>query len=249
MLLAPMFLAAALGQTCPSPPSRFGPPPCAAANVPGCVPGYRRQVDARGRVTYVCDPAYGAPAPAAGPDAYAAPPPPAEVPPSPPYAPAPTYQPRYEPTWNAPRREPRGQLGVVLMPGTTTVDRGASSDGAGAVALEVRGFGGGTRLRLGFEYTRLTRVADVALKYDFGNGILRPFLALGVGGARFDRVDLDRAWHPTGSISAGLDLYLDRDFFVTFEAKQRAFTHDTPTGLEASAIHQTSLFVGAGFYF
>jgi hypothetical protein len=250
MLLAPMFLAAALGQACPAPLSRYGPPPCAAMNVPGCVPGYRRQVDGRGRVTYVCVPAYGAYGVPAQPEAYAAPaPPPMEAPPAPSYAPAPSYQPRYGATYAAPRREPRGQLGIVLMPGTATVDRGASGDGAGAVALELRGFSGGARLRLGFEYTRFTRVADVALKYDFGNGPLRPFVALGLGGARFERADLERAWHPSASISGGLDLYLDRDFFVTLEAKQRAFTHDTPTGLEASAIHQTSFFVGAGFYF
>ena len=250
MLLAPMFLAAAIGQACPAPPSRFGPPPCAAANVPGCVPGYRRLVDARGRVTYACDPAYGAVT--AGPEPLAAPgAPPVYAPPQPSYVPppAPSYQSHYAGPLAPPRREGRGQVGIVLMPGGATLDRGASSDGAGAVAMELRGWRGGARLRFDFEYTRFTRAAEVGMKYDFGDGPVRPFVALGIGGARFERDDLDRDWHPSGSISGGLDLYLDRDFFVTFEAKQRAFTHDTPSGLEASAIHQTSFFVGAGFYF
>lgn len=249
MMLAPLVLAAALGQACPAPDSRYGPPPCAASNVPGCLPGYRRQVDRSGQVTYACDPAYGwgaeaapAPAPPPGPDAYAAPAP----------APAPAYppEPGYEPAWRGGRLEPRHQVALVLMPGTATLDRGATSDGAGAFALELRGVRGGARLRLGFEYTRWTRVAEAALKFDFNEGgLVRPFLALGVGGARFERVDLDRAWHPTGSVSGGVDLYLARDFFVTAELKQRAFTQDTSNGLEVSSLHQTSFFVGAGFYF
>lgn len=254
MMLAPLVLAAALGQACPAPDSRYGPPPCAAANVPGCLPGYRRQVDGWGRVTYVCDPAaYGAPAPEPAP--YAAP---APAPAPGPYAePAPAPAPPVEPPppsyavpWRAGRAEPRGQVAFVLMPGTATLDRGTTSDGAGALAMELRGFRGGARLRLGFEYTRLTRVAEAALKFDFNEGgLVRPFLALGVGAARFDRVDLDRNWHPTGSISAGLDLYLARDFFLTAELKQRAFTQDLGNGLEVSSIHQTSFFAGAGFYF
>jgi hypothetical protein len=247
MLLAPMFLAAALGQACPAPTSRNGPPPCAAANVPGCLPGYVRRVDDWGRATYVCDPSYGAPAPAPSypePQAYAPAPAPA-----PSYAPPPPYQPRYAEPWSAPRREPRGQLGLVLMPGGATLDRGQSSDGAGAIAMELRGLGGGAKLRFSFEYTRETRAAEAALKYNFGRGLLQPFFALGVGGARFERPDLDRAWHPSGSISAGLDLYLDKDFFITGELKQRAFTWDSPRGLEVSSIHQTSFYVGAGFYF
>jgi hypothetical protein len=140
-------------------------------------------------------------------------------------------------------------VGFVIMPGGATLDRGSSSTSAGAIAMELRGLTGGARLRGDFEYTRYTRVAELGLKYDFGEGLVRPFLALGIGGARFEQVGLDRDWHPSGSISGGLDLYLARDFFMTFEAKQRAFTHDTPVGLETSAIHQTSFFVGAGFYF
>jgi hypothetical protein len=248
MMLAPLVLAAALGQACPAPDSRYGPPPCAAANVPGCLPGYHRQVDRWGRVTYACDsPPYAETGPApAPPPAYAMPaPPPAYAAP----APAPSYPPPLPP-WQAGHGEPRGQVAVVLMPGTATLDRGSTSDAAGAVALELRGVRGGARLRLGFEYTRFTRVAEAALKFDFNEGgVVRPFLALGVGGARFERVDLDRAWHPTGSVSGGLDLYLARDFFITAELKQRAFTQDIGSGLEISSLHQTSFFLGAGFYF
>jgi len=243
MMLAPLILASALGQACPAPNSRYGPPPCAAANVPGCLPGYRRQVDAWGRTTYVCDPSYWAPAPAPQvtyspptPVAYAAP------------APAPAYPPAAPP--HAERAEPRGQVAIVLMPGTATLDRGTTNDTAGAAALELRGDQGGARLRLGFEYTRYTRVVEAALKFDFNDrGVLRPFLAMGIGGGRFERADLQRAWHPTGSVSGGLDLYLERNFFLTAEVKQRAFTQDTGHGLDVSSVHQTSFFVGAGFYF
>jgi hypothetical protein len=195
-----------------------------------------RRVDEWGRVTYVCDPTYGA-APAYEPQGYAAPS----------YAPAPVYQARY-----AEPRERRGQFGLVLMPGGASLDGGDTTDAAGAVAMELRGLTGGARLRLAFEYTRYTRVAEASLKYDFGREgtVLRPFLAMGLGAARFERYDLDRDWHPTGSASAGLDLYLDKDFFVTAELKYRVFTWDRPnTGLEISSIHQTALFVGAGFYF
>jgi hypothetical protein len=252
MMLAPLVLAAALGQACPAPDSRYGPPPCAAANVPGCLPGYHRQIDSLGRVTYVCDPAYGAAAP---PPTYApatgyaapvrgyAPAPPVYAAPAPAYPPAP-------PAWSAVRGEPRGQVALVLMPGTATLDRGTTSDPAGAVALELRGVTGGARLRLGFEYTRFTRVAEAALKFDFNDqGLLRPFLAVGIGGGRFERAALDRDWHPTGSVSGGVDLYLARDFFITAEVKQRAFTQYVNNTLEISSVHQTSLFVGAGFYF
>lgn len=238
MMLAPLFLAAALGQACPAPDSRYGPPPCAAARVPGCLPGYRRQIDAAGRTTYVCDPAY----------AVAAPPPapPAEPPPAAYAAPAPAPAP-----WPAPGapEAPRGQVALVLMPGSSTLDRGESGDAAGAAALELRGLYGGARLRLGFEYTRYTRVAEAALKYDFNDrGVIRPFLALGLGAARFDRSDLEGGWHPSGSVSGGIDLYLAPDFFLTAELKQRAFTYDTGSGLDVSSLHQTSIFVGAGFY-
>lgn len=251
MILAPLYLAAALGQACPVPDSRYGPPPCAAARVPGCLPGYRRQVDAWGRTTYVCDPAYGVAAapPAPAPEAYAAPPPnyPAPAPNYP--APPPSYPAPAPAPWQPASAAPRGQVAFVLMPGSATLDRGTTGNAAGAFALEMRGITGGARLRLGFEYTRYTRVAEAALKYDFNDrGVIRPFLALGLGAARFERADLEGGWHPSGSVSAGIDLYLARDFFLTAELKQRAFTYDAGYGLDVSSLHQTSFFVGAGFY-
>ena len=159
-------------------------------------------------------------------------------------------QPRYGPAWSAPRREPRGQLGIVLMPGTTTSIEARRATARARSRWSCAAFSGGARLRLGFEYTRFTRVADVALKYDFRDReSCAPFSrseweARGSSGP----ISSGRGTPPEAS-RPGSDLYLNRDFFVTFEAKQRAFTHDTPTGLEVSAIHQTSLFVGAGFYF
>jgi len=253
MLLAPIVLAAALGQACPEPSSRYGPPPCAAANVPGCLPGYHRTTDDLGRTIYVCNrnvyrPA-PSPAPEEAPQAPFAPEPYAQSQPPPGPAPAP-YAPRYAPQpWQPPSRaEHRGQLGFVLMPGGTSFDRGHTTDTAGAAGLELRGPFGGGRLRLGFEYARDVRVADVTLKWDFNDrGQIRPFLAVGAGAARL-MTTTDRSWRPTASVSLGVDLFVARDLFFTLEAKQRAFTHDTATGLELSSLHQTSLFAGIGIY-
>ena len=259
MLLAPLVLAAALGQ-CPEPPSRFGPPPCAADNVPGCVPGYVRDVDRWGRVIFRCDPSYGAQAPAfappprpyapAPPQAYAQGPAPQPAP-APAPGPAPQFQPGYPQPLAAPApRERRGQLGLVLMPGGTTYDRNHTNETTGAVGLELRGPFGGARLRGLFEYAQHSRVWDVALKYSFNDrGEIRPFLAVGVGGANLDRIaGADPGWRPTGAVSAGVDLYFARDLFITLEAKQRAFTRDTPDGWRGSALHQTSVFAGVGIY-
>jgi hypothetical protein len=247
MLLAPLLFAATLGQACPEPTSRYGPPPCAAANVPGCLPGYRRQVDEYGRAIYVCDRDYRAPAPAPteripapSPDRYGQ------------SAPAPAFV--------APRQpERRGHVGLVLMPGVTTIDRAHTADAVGALGLEFRGSPGpvgGARLRLGFEYARLGsfvgvrrygRVFDASLKYDFNDrGMIRPFLTLGAGAASIDQ---DPGWRATGSVSSGLDLYPARDFFVTLEVKHRLFTHDAGSrGLQISSLHQTSVFAGIGIY-
>jgi hypothetical protein len=264
MLLAPIFLAAALGQ-CPAPPGRDGPPPCAASNVPGCVPGYVRDHDRQGRVIYRCDPAYRAPGAAvepqqpwaqspppapeaeAGPPAYA-PPPPSYPAPPPSYAapPPPRYQPRYAGGWQGPPPERRGMLGLVLMPGATTFDRNRTNDTTGALGLELRGPFGGARLRGLFEYTRDSRIWDASLKYDFNDrGEIRPFLAVGLGGA--DLRD-GQGFRPTGAISAGVDLYFARDLFLTVELKQRAFTQDGPDGWQGSALHQSSIFAGVGIY-
>ena len=253
MLLAPMIFAAALGQ-CPEPPSRYGPPPCAAANVAGCLPGYRRSLDAYGRVVYLCErSAYNGPAPGPGlngpPPAPAPYEPEARAAPPPPFASTQQYPSRYPgaPEPGPIRPERRGLLGLVLMPGASTVDRGRTGQATGALALELRAPVGGARLRFGYEFSREAHVADVGFKYDFfDRGQIRPFLAVGVGGGSLAR---DPGWGPAGSISAGLDLYVLRDIFATVELKQRAFTRDTSNGFEFSSVHQTSVFAGLGFYF
>ena len=48
------------------------PPPCAAANVPGCLPGYKARIDRYGRLVYARDPDYAPPpAPRPQPRSYA----------------------------------------------------------------------------------------------------------------------------------------------------------------------------------
>ncbi len=245
-MLAPIVLAAVVSQasasaSCPEPPSRWGPPPCAAANVPGCIPGYRKRVDAWGRVTYVCD-AYAA-APPAGPPP--APPPVVVAPPPPRYAP---YAPPYAAPYAA--APPRGMLGLVAMGGATTrLEDDRQGESIGALALELRGPTGGARLRLGLEYAPFGHVAEVAFKYDFfDRGQVRPFLALGVGGADVDPIP---GWRLEANAAAGIDLYLTRDFFVTAEVKRRAFAHRSDSaafGLEPTDLHQTAFFFGVGLY-
>ena len=242
MLLAPMLLAAALGQTCVAPTSRHGPPPCAAANVEGCLPGYQRDVDAWGRVIYRC-----------GRHVYEPPrtaqaPPPAVAP-----APAPVYEP--EPRWARPAYPiwRRGLAALVLMPGGTTVDRGDTTDGAVGLGLELRGPTGGGRLRFGYEYSRPVSLIDVSLKYDFLDGPVSPFLALGVGAAALDPVlmgiasDEEHVWRATGSISGGVDIFLTPDLFASVELKARAFSRDE--ALETRAARATTLLFGLGLYF
>jgi hypothetical protein len=257
-MLAPVVLALALAQSCPEPPSRNGPPPCAAANVPGCVPGYVRDYDRWGRVIFRCDPTYArAPAP---PPAYAEPEARNDLPPVPLPLPAPQLAPppRYAQPYAAPyaaypaayRGSDRGNVGLVLMPGATTRrDRGNHAEGALALALELRGDHGGGRVRLGFESMSFGSVADVALKYDFNDrGEVRPFLAVAVGAAS---VDPEPGWHVAASASAGVDLYPTKDFFVTLELKQRAFTRRSTgvaAGLEQSGLPQTAFFFGVGLY-
>ncbi len=253
-MISSVVLALALSQGCPEPPSRNGPPPCAAQNVPGCLPGYLRDYDRYGRVIYRCDPNFRA-APQQ-PEARALPP----VPPPEPYAaPVPAPQPAPSYSYNRPyaapyaapyRRDDRGLVGLVLMPGaTTTRERGNHAEATGAVALELRGQHGGGRVRLGYEGASFGRIADAALKYDFNDsGEVRPFLAVGVGAAS---VDPDPGWHFTASGSAGVDLYPSRNFFLTVELKQRIFTRRAAgpsNGLEQAGLPQTALFFGVGLY-
>ncbi len=245
MLVATLLAAAAVAQACPQPVTPGGPPPCAAANVPGCLPGYHREVDAYGRARYVCDTV-----------AYQPPTAPAQPPPPPPAAvPAPParygYAPRYAAPWAAAPAPSRGILGLVLMPGvsSTPYDYAHDGSGAGAVALEVRPDYGGLRLRLSFDGSRDARAAEVAIKYDFLDWTqVRPFLALGVGGGA---VDPDPEWRMTASIGGGVDLYVTRDLFFTVELKERAFAaraESAAYGLDTGTLHQTAFFMGVGLY-
>jgi hypothetical protein len=245
------MLAATLAQApglapCPRPPTRYGPPPCAASPVPGCLPGYRRRVDAWGRVTYVCDPApVQAPPPPTGvpspPPAAVPPPPPAAVPPPPSYAPPipPDAPPYLEPAT-------RGVVGFVAMGGATTrPETSRDGESVGAVGLELRAPAGGVRLRLGLEYAPFGYVAEAAFKYDFNDrGPVRPFLAVGLGGAD---VDPAPGWRLEVNAAAGLDLYLTRDLFFTAELKRRAFAQRADV-TEFTDLHQTALFVGIGVF-
>ena len=264
-MLAPVVLALALSQGCPEPTSRSGPPPCAAQNVPGCLPGYVRDYDRWGRVVYRCDANYRAPQIAPAPPPAPPPPPSApevqELPPAPLPDPAPATapppSPRYRPSYTAPYpapyarpREHRGIVGLVLMPGVTTPrDRSDHTLGVGAAALELRAEQGGGRLRFGFETMSFGSVADVGLKYDFNDGgEIRPFLGISAGAAS---VGPDPGWHFAASGSAGVDLYPTPNFFLTLELKQRVFTRrgaGPAYGIEQAGLPQTAFFFGIGVY-
>jgi hypothetical protein len=209
-MLAPVLLALSLGQGCPEPLRPSDPPPCAAMNVAGCLPGYVASRDERGRRIYVCDPRYYGPREEARP----APPPddepgydapdrhpgdrdryPADrdryprdrdgyarpAPPPPAHAPAPL----------AFRSPDRGRLALVLMPGATSELSGPARDEVdqeyGAVGLELRGRTGGARVRFAMQFAEFGRIGELTLKYDFfDDGPVRPFLGLGVGAAKVD---------------------------------------------------------------
>jgi len=82
----------------------------------------------------------------------------------------------------------------------------------------------------------------------FDGFFLRPFLAVGVGVAS---INPDPSLRAAGSGSAGIDLYLGRDFFLTGELKRRLFMQGTQGeahGLVVAPEKQTSLLVGMGFY-
>ncbi len=253
MTLAPILLASLLGQNCPAPTSASGPPPCAAANVPGCLPGYVPRTDEHGRTVYACDPNYRSP------QAYApAPPPPAPQqyamapPPASPwgyYPPPPVAQ----PVPVAPPAEPRGQVALVFMPGVsaypkyTTFDH---SDALGQLALEIRGVQGGARLRFLGEYASFGRLGEIGVKYDFFEALpVRPFIGLGGGVAV---INPDPTLRASFSASAGVDFYLSRDFFLTGEINGRLFTGGTngpAHGLVISDLREFSMLAGMGFYF
>ena len=78
---------------------------------------------------------------------------------------------------------------------------------------------------------------------------MRPFLAVGVGVAS---INPDPGVRAAGSASAGIDLYLGRNFFLTGEVKERLFmegTDGSAHGLVTSDRRQTALLAGMGFYF
>ncbi len=253
MTTASLVLAALLGQACPTPSSRWDPPPCAAANVPGCLPGYQpRFSDRLGRIIYTCDRSYAGPVreSLAEPQATPAPPPPAVMGPAAAVAPPVAYgsYPVASPT-----PEGRGHVGLVLMPGvsaypatTARLDRASSE---GQVALELRGPEGGGRLRFSGAYASFGKLGEVSVKYDFFDGFFfRPFVGLGLGIAS---INPDPTVRAVGSASAGVDLYMSRDVFLTGEVNGRIFTEGTQGrahGLAVSGQKQASLLVGMGFW-
>ena len=236
LAFAPLLLAAAATG------SAYDPPPCAAANVPGCLPGYVARVDKYGRLIYVADPNY--------------------VPPPPPR----TYaQPVYtqpanwaQPVAAAPRRAPepkedRGNVALVFAPGVSSFPKYTNIDETkpeAQIAIEFRPNEGGFRFRLSGEYTSFGKIGEVSFKYDFFDSFFfRPFLAVGVGAAS---INPDAEIRAAGSASAGVDLYLGRNFFLTGELKERLFMEGTSGaahGLVTSDRRQTALLAGMGFYF
>jgi hypothetical protein len=239
-MLAPILLSVALAQPCPQPLSPSDPPPCAVANVPGCLPGYTAVRDRNGRVLYACATSAAPAAPVR--PTYAAP---AYAPPAP-AAPYLAY---------APREERRGRLALVLTPGRTTdpalgVHGGHDLDRfAGAAALELRGRRGGARVRVQYQHAEVGRVAELGLKYDFLDRTpLRPFVGIGVGAASLDP---ETRWRASGSLFGGFDLYLDRNAFLTAEIQGRRFanrTSDAGHALEVTGRRQTTVLVGIGIY-
>jgi hypothetical protein len=246
MILASFVLASTLSQPYP-PPSRYDPPPCVVARVPGCREGYRMRQDAFGRTIFVYDPTAAADQP--------------PVPP-PPQMPDP-YMPEQPPVYAAPAApaaqpdRSRGQFGLVWMPlggtsfGSWKEDQEWSEKYAGLLALELRGQTGGARLRFVGEYGPVIRVGEIGLKYDFNDrGVLRPFLGVGVGAAKLDEdYGFDPRWCVALSGSVGLDFYLTRNLFFTGELKGRGFFERTDSAPTSSNLAQFAAFFGAGIYF
>ncbi len=244
-MLANLLLAVALGQGCGQPATPNDPPPCAAMNVPGCLPGYVPIRDRYGRLIYACEGSYRARAQL--------------VPAYPAAAPAlvqPSYPPPYPAHPAAEARAPRrGLLALVLTPGRTTDfdrDRPGGHDldkVAAAAAIELRGREGGARVRFQYQLTELGRVAELGLKYDFfDRSPLRPFVGLAAGGAT---TDPDRDWRASGSAFAGVDVYLSRNAFLTAEIQGRRFATRSSgggRGLELTGQHQTTALAGLGIY-
>ena len=244
--LVAVLLGASVGQVDPSPAASYSdPPPCAAANVPGCLPGYKARIDRYGRLVYARDPDYAPPPPARPQRSY------------PQYSQPASWA---QPSTGIPRRAPepvrmegRGHVALVFMPGVASFPRYTRFEEAkasGQLALEFRGNDGGVRFRLAGEYTSFGKIGELSFKYDFFDGFFfRPFVGVGVGVAS---INPDPALRAAGSGSAGIDLYLGRDFFLTGEVRQRLFmegTDGSAHGLVTSDRRQTSFLAGMGFYF
>jgi hypothetical protein len=260
--VASFLLAALLGQS--SLPNA-DPPPCVATQVPGCVPGYVLKSNLWGVAVYVRDPNYVPPLAQSGPAPLRTVPseiqfvasnnrPAAWAYPIQGYAPLPprTAQPAQvaEPAQRP--AEDRANVGLVFMPGVTTFPTYTKFDqgkGSAQVALEFRGNEGGFRVRLLGEYTAFGKIGELSLKYDLFDGFFfRPFLAVGGGVAS---INPDAQVRASASASAGIDLYLGRDFFLSGEAKRRMFmagTQGDAHGLVVSPEKQTSFLFGMGFY-
>lgn len=260
MLVTSLLLAGTLGQAYPA-PAPHDPPPCVVARVPGCREGYRLRYDAYGRRVYAYDPSLDPNAPqAVPPPPVYSPPAQAYQPPPQPYPPAQPYpaQP-YPPAPPQPAYQPRGQFGLVWLPfGATTLrdsdqHKEWTNKYAGMVALQLRGQTGGAQFRLSGEYGPALRVAEIGLKYDFNEGgVIRPFLGVGIGGARLDnRLGFDDSWRAELSGALGIDLFLTQNFFLTGELKARGFarTDNDPSTAPNSGLGQVAAFAGAGIFF
>jgi hypothetical protein len=91
-------------------------------------------------------------------------------------------------------------------------------------------------------------VADVALKYDFNDwGVVRPFLALGVGAGN---VDPDPRWRAEVVASVGVDLFVTRQIFFTAEFRGRRFADldATRTEPQSTGLAQVAALFGIGLY-
>ncbi len=225
-MLATIVLATTLAQAWPAPPPYYPPPPPRQYYVPPPPPPPP-------------PPQYYAPPPPPPPQYYAPQPPPA-VPPAGPFS-----RPRYE--------EPRRLFGLVWMPlaGSTFYSAGypGGDFGHGQLALEVRGRDGGGRFRLGWEYASYGQIGEIGFKYDFNEEApLRPFLSAGAGAAW---IDGNGVWRLCASVGGGLDYYLARNVFLSFELRSRGFSQPDPPSLfeaRGSGLVQTTAMFGIGLF-
>lgn len=154
----------------------------------------------------------------------------------------------------------RGAVGLVFMPlGSSTLSSNETgiqydSELHGAVALEIRSpyahpFGG-ARLRLGAELSQHDRIFDVALKYNFLDPLpIQPFITIGIGAANLGP---EPGWRATAAVSAGVDLYLTPNLFLTAEIKGRGFADPPADALDAvygNGVTMATALFGLGAYF